>query len=563
MAEKLIPLEDAQSIVLSHVVPTDLIEIPVWQAAGLPLAEDAVADIDISPFANSAMDGYAVRSADLVQASGEAPVTLDVIGHEAAGHVFEGAIAPGETVRIMTGAPVPEGADAVVKYEIVEVLDGNGNEGSRVSFSAPAKVGENVRSAAEEAHAGDVVMHAGEVVAPAGAGLLASAGYASVKVHAAPRVGIISLGTELVAPSELPARGQIRDSNSSALMAEAPDAGAEPVFYGIAPDDEQVIAELVHRAVQECDFVITSGGASAGDYDYVTALVRREGEVLFDRISMRPGKAITFGLLGGKPYLGLSGNPAAAYVGFEMLARPAIRKMRGFAEGTRPVQQATLTHGVKKRQHRRFFDRATVLRDPATGPTVCCVLTKGRVSSRREMPWTLCASICLRERCYRRNAMELKISIVTCSDTRDLAQDEAGAALEELIEAQGWTVASHVVVRDDVSEIGDAIVDAADECHANVVLTCGGTGLSMRDVTPEATRAVCDRDVPGIAEAIRAYSMTKTRRAMLSRAICMQRGHTLVVNFPGSTKAARESWEAIADQLEHAAQMTAGGGHTN
>lgn len=111
------------------------------------------------------------------------------------------------------------------------------------------------------------------------------------------------------------------------------------------PMMNQAIAELVHRAVQECDFVITSGGASAGDYDYVTALVRREGEVLFDRISMRPGKAITFGLLGGKPYLGLSGNPAAAYVGFEMLVRPAIRKMRGFAEGTRPVQQAILTHG--------------------------------------------------------------------------------------------------------------------------------------------------------------------------------------------------------------------------
>ena len=365
MAEKLIPLEDAQVIVLSHVNRTEVVEIPVWQAAGLPLAEDAVADIDISPFANSAMDGYAVRSADLAQASGEAPVTLDVVGHEAAGHVFEGAIGTGETVRIMTGAPVPEGADAVVKYEIVEVLDGDGNEGSHVSFSAPARVGENVRSAAEEAHVGDVVMHAGEVVAPAGAGLLASAGYASVKVHAAPRVGIISLGTELVAPGELPARGQIRDS--SALMAEALDAGAEPVFFGIAPDDEQAIAELVHRVVQECDFVITSGGASAGDYDYVTALVRREGEVLFDRISMRPGKAITFGLLGGKPYLGLSGNPAAAYVGFEMLARPAIRKMRGFAEGTRPVQQAILTHGVKKRQDRRFFDRATVLRDPETG----------------------------------------------------------------------------------------------------------------------------------------------------------------------------------------------------
>ena len=129
MAEKLIPLEDAQSIVLSHVAPTDLVEIPVWQAAGLPLAEDAVADIDISPFANSAMDGYAVRSADLAQASGEAPVTLDVVGHEAAGHVFEGAIGVGETVRIMTGAPLPEAADSVVKYEIVSVVSGDGKPG--------------------------------------------------------------------------------------------------------------------------------------------------------------------------------------------------------------------------------------------------------------------------------------------------------------------------------------------------------------------------------------------------------------------------------------------------
>ena len=253
-----------------------------------------------------------------------------------------------------------------MKYEIVDVLDGDGNEGSHVSFSAPAKVGENVRSAAEEAHAGDVVMRAGEVVAPAGAGLLASAGYASVKVHAA-HVWASSRWARSWSHRVRYRRAQIRDSNSSALMAEALDAGAEPVFYGIAPDDEQAIAELVHRAVQECDFVITSGGVSAGDYDYVTALVRREGVVLFDRISMRPGKAITFGLLGGKPYLGLSGNPAAAYVGFEMLARPAIRKMRGFAEGVRPVQQATLTHGVKKRQDRRFFDRATVLRDPETG----------------------------------------------------------------------------------------------------------------------------------------------------------------------------------------------------
>lgn len=157
--------------------------------------------------------------------------------------------------------------------------------------------------------------------------------------------------------------------------------------------------------------------------------------------------------------------------------------------------------------------------------------------------------------------MDLRIAIVTCSDTRDLAADEAGAALEGLIADAGWTLAGHVVVPDEVASIAGAIVDAADRRAAHVVITCGGTGLSLRDVTPEATRSVCDRDVPGIAEAMRAYSMTKTRRAMLSRAVCMQRGAALVVNFPGSTKAARECWEAIADQLEHAASMTAGGGH--
>lgn len=157
--------------------------------------------------------------------------------------------------------------------------------------------------------------------------------------------------------------------------------------------------------------------------------------------------------------------------------------------------------------------------------------------------------------------MDLRIAIVTCSDTRDLAADEAGAALEGLIADAGWTLAGHVVVPDEVASIAGAIADAADRRAAHVVITCGGTGLSLRDVTPEATRSVCDRDVPGIAEAMRAYSMTKTRRAMLSRAVCMQRGAALVVNFPGSTKAARECWEAIADQLEHAACMTAGGGH--
>ena len=157
--------------------------------------------------------------------------------------------------------------------------------------------------------------------------------------------------------------------------------------------------------------------------------------------------------------------------------------------------------------------------------------------------------------------MKISIAIVTCSDTRDLSRDEAGAALEELIAREGWAVAGHAVVKDELDEIARAIVHATDELGAQIVITCGGTGLSLRDVTPEATRSVCDRDVPGIAEAMRAYSMAKTRRAMLSRAVCMQRGGALVINFPGSTKAATECWEGVFDQFEHACGMTAGEGH--
>lgn len=156
---------------------------------------------------------------------------------------------------------------------------------------------------------------------------------------------------------------------------------------------------------------------------------------------------------------------------------------------------------------------------------------------------------------------DITFAIVTCSDTRDLAQDAAGYALERLIGEAGWRCASHVIVKDEQDQISVAIVEAADSPEVDVVLTCGGSGLSLRDVTPEATRAVCDREVPGIAEGMRAHSMRITPYAMLSRALCMQRGRTLVINLPGSTKAATENWEGIAGVIPHAVKMMAGGGH--
>lgn len=157
--------------------------------------------------------------------------------------------------------------------------------------------------------------------------------------------------------------------------------------------------------------------------------------------------------------------------------------------------------------------------------------------------------------------MNITFAIITCSDTRSIEEDTAGMRLEELIRANGWTVASHVIVKDEVDQIAAQIVHAADELDVDIILTCGGSGLSLRDVTPEATRSVCQREVPGIAEAMRAYSMTKTGRAMLSRAIAAQRGRTLVINLPGSKKAAEENFEGIYEQFEHAAHMMAGEGH--
>ena len=348
----MIPVEEARRIVLGCMRSTEVREVPAWQAAGLPLAADIETDIDLAPFANSAMDGYALHAADLAAATADGPVVLDVVGHEAAGHVFEGEVGDGQTVRIMTGAPVPEGLDAVVKYEVVEVLEGDGNEGSRVSFTAPAsparisapQVSRPVRAMWSWPPARSLRRRARACLpmpAMRCAGASRPARGHHLARHRARRCRCV-----------VPARGQIRDVNGPALMASAREAGAEPVFYGIAPDDEERICELVRRAASECDVVVTSGGASAGDYDYVTALIEREGEVLFDRVSIKPGKAVTFGLLGETPFFGLSGNPAGAFVGFELFVRPALRKMMGHTELERPVQEARATHGIKKRPGR-------------------------------------------------------------------------------------------------------------------------------------------------------------------------------------------------------------------
>lgn len=357
---EMISLEEARELVLSRVcaLPTELVSL--HEAVGRPAAADLASDIDIAPFPHSAMDGFALRAAQIASASVESPVELDVIAEVAAGDVFEGSIAEGQCVRIMTGAPLPPDADSVVKYEVVGVVRGDGKTGSRVSFSNTTKQRSNVREAGEEAKAGEIVVRSGEVIGNAGVGFLAGCGVTSVPVHRRPRVAIISIGSELVDADEVPSYGKIRNSNAYALAACAAAAGAVPVRLPIVRDSLEALQTQVERCAAEYDFVVTSGGASNGDFDFIKPAIQGAGELLMSTVNMRPGKAQAFGVVNATPVFGLPGNPAAAYLGFELLVRPALRKMQGFSNFERPRVKARLSEDFKKKDPRRIFLRSTL-----------------------------------------------------------------------------------------------------------------------------------------------------------------------------------------------------------
>lgn len=360
---ELISLEDARALVQAHVTALDTEEVGVLEAIGRVAAEDLASDIDVAPFAHAAMDGFAMRSAQLAHASSDAPVELDVIAEIPAGAWYDGPIDEGQCVRIMTGAPVPEAADAVVKYELVDVVAGDGRVGSRVAFTAPTATASNIRSAGEEAKAGEVIVAAGEVIHTAGVGFLTGCGVTKCKTYRRPRVAIIATGSELVDPTEVPTQGKIRNSNSYALAACAIDAGAIPTVLPISPDNLEDLTAQVLAATEEHDFVITSGGAADGDYDFIKKVVEGAGELMMTTVNMRPGKAQTFGIVNDTPVFGLPGNPAAAFLGFEMIIRPALRKMQGYSCFERPHVNARLVGTLKKKDPRRIFNRGTLSKD--------------------------------------------------------------------------------------------------------------------------------------------------------------------------------------------------------
>ncbi|HTJ73740.1 MAG TPA: gephyrin-like molybdotransferase Glp [Acidimicrobiales bacterium] len=336
----MIDVASARRVILDACPVLAPAEVALAEALGCVTAVAVVAAHDVPSFPNSAMDGYAVRAAD----TADAPVALDVVGTAAAGSAPGVSVGPGQAVRIMTGAVVPEGADAVVMVERTSV----GADG-RVLVEVAAAAGDHLRRPGEDLRAGQVVFEAGTELGPGHIGVLASVGCQTVPVVPRPRVGVLSTGDELVADGGPLRPGQIRDSNRPMLLALVARAGFVPVDLGTAPDDEAAITSAIERGVAECDAVLTSGGVSVGDFDYVKAVLDRLGEMHWWQVAVRPAKPLAFGTVKATPVFGLPGNPVSALVSFELFARPALRKMAGHAELFRPETPAVADEPLRRR----------------------------------------------------------------------------------------------------------------------------------------------------------------------------------------------------------------------
>ncbi len=349
----MLSVEEALAQLLREIAPLSVEEAPLLESLGRVLARDAVADIDLPPFANSAMDGYAVRAAETTGASEADPCRLPVVGEVAAGDPGTTPLPPGAAMRIMTGAPVPPGADAVIPVEQTRVAVG------AVDLLAAVAAGASVRPAGDDARRGQRVLASGIVLGPGEIGLLASIGHARVPVRARPRVAILSTGNELVPIDQAPGPGQIRNSNASMLAAQVLRCGATPVSLGVARDSR----ESVHAAIDAgrgCDLYLSSGGVSVGDYDVVKSVLEERGGIAFWRVNMRPGKPVAFGRIDGIPFLGLPGNPVSSFVTFELFARPLLRKLAGHQGLARLAVPARLDDTVPGAGSRRNFVRAVV-----------------------------------------------------------------------------------------------------------------------------------------------------------------------------------------------------------
>lgn len=348
----LLTVEDHLERVLRGVGPLQAYDQPVVESIDLPLHEDFVSSLDLPRFDNSAMDGYAVRAIDIAGATATSPVVLPVVGEVAAGGATPFAMSGGAAVKIMTGAPIPRGADAVVPFEKTD----RGSGTVRIDEAVPP--GKNVRRQGEDVRSGEVVLSAGTVLGPRQIGLLASLGAARVKARPRPRVVVISTGDELREPGAHLEHDSIYDGNSHMLAAAVRAAGAIAYRVGAVRDDVRAFTDVLSEQLVRADIVVTSGGISQGERDVVKEALAATGDVRFDQVAMQPGKPQGFGTFEGTPIITLPGNGVSAYVSFEVFVLPAIRRMMGRTPYRRPMVHAVLTADVASPPGVRQYQRA-------------------------------------------------------------------------------------------------------------------------------------------------------------------------------------------------------------
>lgn len=335
----LLSVSEARERILSRFQPVKHENLPLADALHRVLAQDVRAADDLPLFDNSSMDGFALRASDVSEAAPGSPRSLRVVADIPAGSTPTIVLGPGEAARIMTGAHMPDGADAVIPVEDTDFE--NRYAGTQapevVSIRKAARVGENVRQRGMDIRSGDVVLLAGRLLKPQDLGLLAMLGVSTVAVYSKPRIALISSGDELIDPDAPLERGKIRDSNSYTLAALIESAGAEPVRLGVAKDNYESVRALFERAVYlRVDLILSSAGVSVGAFDYVKDVIEADGKMDFWRVNMRPGKPLAFGEYKEVPIIGLPGNPVSAFIGFEVFVRPVLARLAGQSDGIRP-----------------------------------------------------------------------------------------------------------------------------------------------------------------------------------------------------------------------------------
>ena len=355
----MLTVTEAQEALLAGICPLLSLRVPLLAALGHSLAEDVYADIDNPPFDNSAVDGFAVRSGDTAGAAPDNPARLSMVDEVPAGVVSAKTVPHGGCIKVMTGAPIPSGADAVVMVEDTRVA------GCNIEVTQPARMGEHIRKAGRDVRRGQVVVKAGARIQAAEIAMLAAMGQAEPAVSRRPRVAVISTGDEIVEISRLPGPGQIRNSNAYALAALVAESGADLHSMAHVRDDVEETEKAIRAAAGlegdvAADIIVTSGGVSVGEKDFVKPVLEHLGTLDFWRVKMKPGKPIAVGRIANTLFFGLPGNPVSTMVTFELFVRPAIRKLSGHSPYLRPRVQVTLQDGFSRSPGREEYVRAKV-----------------------------------------------------------------------------------------------------------------------------------------------------------------------------------------------------------